>query len=164
MRSYSLHLSGTEEAVGSNEQHKNHYQVGSNRVNTWSYKAGEVVFVPGSQVLYQADNDSTHDCSGNRVNTAQDDGREGQQRSAAQRWIHRKRTNGEKHSSNCGHGGSNPPGQCVDGANVDSHRQRGLLVKRSSAHRQSVPGTLEEIKEDCGHNCNGLYNGLTVCE
>src|SRR6202165_6336346 len=104
MRSYSLHLSGTEEAVGSNEQHKNHYQVGSNRVNTWSYKAGEVVFVPGSQILYQADNDPAHDCSGNRVNTAQDDGRERQERGATQGWTNRKRTKGKQHSSNSGLG------------------------------------------------------------
>src|ERR1700736_6301690 len=73
MRSYPLHLSRPKQAIGSNKQHKNHYQVRSNLVNTHSQNA-DVTFVTGGQVLHQANNNAAHDCPGDRVDTTQDDG------------------------------------------------------------------------------------------
>src|SRR5260370_42386165 len=93
MCSYALHFSGPKKPIRSNEQHKNHDQVRSNLVNSRAQEAGDVAFVTGSQVLHQANNNTTRDGSGNRVNAAQDDGREGQQCRASQRSFHRKGTN-----------------------------------------------------------------------
>ena len=129
MCSYALHFPGPKKPVRSNEQYKNHDQVGSNLVNSRAEEAGDVAFVTGSQVLHQANNNSTHDGPGNRVNTAQDDGREGQQCRASQRWVHRKGTNSKKNPADGGHGGGNTPCQRINHANVDTHRQRSFLVR-----------------------------------
>src|SRR5436190_10885485 len=102
VRSYAFHLSCPEQAVRSNEQHKNHNQVGSNLVNACAQEAGDVAFVTGSQILHQSNNDSANDCPGDRVYATKDDGRECQQRSASQRRIHCVGTYSEKDSTNGG--------------------------------------------------------------
>src|SRR6266516_1889985 len=95
-RSYAFHLSCPEQAVRSNEQHKNHNQVGSNLVNFRAQEACHVAFVTGSQVLHQSNNDPADDCPGDRINAAQDDGRECQQRRTPQRRVHGIGTYSEK--------------------------------------------------------------------
>src|SRR5260370_10504620 len=138
MCSYALLFSGPKKPVRPNEQYKNHDQVGSNLVNTRAQETGDVAFVTGSQVLHQANNNSTHDGPGDRVNTSQDDGREGQQCRASQRWVHRKGTHSKKNPANAGDDGGNTPCQRLNHANGDTHRHRSCLAKRTSADAAST--------------------------
>src|SRR5260370_16292702 len=138
MCSYALLFSGPKKPVRPNEQYKNHDQVGSNLVNTRAQETGDVAFVTGSQVLHQANNNSTHDGPGNRVNTSQDDGREGQQCRASQRWVHRKGPNSKKNPANGGDCGGNTPCQPINHPHLDTHHQTSLPVELSSPHHPST--------------------------
>src|SRR6185312_17525467 len=151
MRSYSLHLSCTKKPVWPNKQYQNHDQVGSNLVNARSQE-GNLAFVPGSQILYQANDDSTNDSPGDRVDTSQNNSRERQQCGTAQCRIHSKGTKGKKDSAYGGDGGSYTPCQRIDCANIDTHRQRCFLVERSCTHSESIAAILKEIEEHGAQN------------
>ena len=121
-------------------------------MNARAQEAGDVAFVTGSQVLHQSNNDPADDCPGDRINAAQDDGRECQQRGTPQRRVHCIGTYSEKDSANGGNGSGYTPCQRIHRANVDTHRQRGFLVERRGTHCQPIASVLEEIKKDGAQN------------
>ena len=108
---------------------------------------------PAVNNLGQTDDDAAYDGSAHRVESAQDDGGEGQQRGAAEGWIDGEGIDGEEDAANGGNGGSHTPCQGVDQANVDAHSQGCLLVKRGGSHREAIFRIAEEDEErDAHHN------------
>src|SRR5947209_4504183 len=124
MHSYSFHLSRSKDAIRTNEQDKNHDQIGGDLVKTCAQEAREVALIARGQYFSQSDDDAAYYCSAQRIYTSQDDGGKGNERGAAERRVNGDRLGGKKDAADGGDSSRNAPGKRVDGADVDAHGER----------------------------------------
>src|ERR1035438_8828061 len=86
--------------------------------------AASILSESHTTVMSNADDDTTHDSTAYRVYASENDSGESQQRNVTESGIYGY--GGKKDPTDCRNGSGNTPGYCIDGTNIDTHRQRRL--------------------------------------